>query len=103
MPVKWPPLWHPCLPKINHGGPDKNVFIQISVLGHCGPIVILLDAHFLHFWDTDGLGIKCNNDKVLQSGKSDQGELANYEPTFLMKNVKYILGEANCYSERNSE
>ena len=35
-----------------------------------------------------GLGLKCNNDKVLQSGKSDQGELANYEPTFLMKKVK---------------
>ena len=91
------------MPKINRGGPDKDVFIQRSILGRCGSIVILLDAPFLHFWDTDGLGIKCNNDKVLQSGKSDQGELANYEPTFVVKNVKYIIGEASCFFGWNSE
>ena len=36
--VKWPPLWHPCLPKIYHGGPvlhsmdEKKTFLKIIYL-----------------------------------------------------------------------
>ena len=25
MPVKWPPLWRPCLPKIYRGGPEYEM------------------------------------------------------------------------------
>ena len=24
--VKWPPLWHPCLPKIYHGSPEHDIW-----------------------------------------------------------------------------
>ena len=43
-----------------------------------------------------GLGIKCNNDEVLQSGKSDQGELVNYEATFHSEACEIIHKDRFC-------
>ena len=55
-----------------------------------GHIVVLLCRHSLPALLGYGLGIKCNNDKELQSGKSDHGELVYREATSHSEACKII-------------
>ena len=36
-PVKWPPLWSPCLPKIYRGGPERGPYKLSNDNSMCWP------------------------------------------------------------------